>query len=259
MKLSNKYLWILGIVLVGVIVVISCTREDQIVDTTVKITRGNDVLLPRLTTTIDTNTFKFDKTHSNCMWQGAYQGAAGLLTGRFNQFGMANVTTNLMQMYNTTGQPLPDTAWTFYENEPTKTYFNGYVQVNTSNTGEPGRDTGCNISSLGTIKVMPGVQNLTQQNLAKIRTTKVEFDPASNGYIVTMDFTWQGKLTAPLTKTIIGKLNYIRKNKVTTATSYYNVFGFQLLFQFNCRDFGITSTSISDVIQIEANMNYNNK
>ena len=259
MKLSNKYLWILAIVLGGVISIISCTREDQVVDTTVKVTRGSDVLLSKAAAGGDTSKFVLDKVHSNCMWQGSYQGAAGLLTGRFNQFGMANVTTDLMQNYNTTGQPLPDTAWAFYENDPSKTYFNGYVQINTSNTGEPGRDTGCNISTLGTIKIVPGVQNLTQQNLAKIHSTRVEFDPASNGYIVTMDFTWQGKLTAPLTKSITGKLNYIRKSKMTSGTTTYNVFGFQLLFQFNCRDFGITSTSISDLIQMEVNMNFNSK
>jgi hypothetical protein len=259
MKLSNRYLWILAIALSGVIYIISCTRKDQTVDTTVKVTRGSDVLLAKAASGGDTSKFFLDKVHSNCMWQGSYQGAAGLLTGRFNQFGMANVTTDLMSLYNTTGQPLPDTAWAFYENDPSKTYFNGYVQINTSNTGEPGRDTGCNISTLGTVKITPGVQNLTQQNLAKIHSTRVEFDPASNGYIVTMDFTWQGKLTAPLTKTITGKLNYIRKNTVTSGTTSYKVFGFQLLFQFNCRDFGITSTSISDLIQIEANMNYNNK
>jgi hypothetical protein len=75
-----------------------------------------------------------------------------------------------------------------------------------------------------------------------------------------LDFTWQGKLTAPLTKTIVAKLNYIRKNRVQFGTAAaYNVFGLQLLFQFNCRDFGITSTSISDVIQVEVNMNFNNK
>src|SRR5262245_4757849 len=125
MKLSNKYLWVLALALSGVIYIISCTRKDQTVDTTVKITRGTDVLLPQLTTG-DTTKFKLDKVHSNCMWQGTYQGAAGLLTGRFNQFGMANITTDLMMNYNTTGQPIPDTAWAFYENEPAKTYINGY-------------------------------------------------------------------------------------------------------------------------------------
>jgi len=259
MKLSNRYLLILAVVLSGVIYIFSCTRKDQIIDTTVKITRSSDVLLPQMTTG-DTTRFKLDKVHSNCMWQGNYQGAAGLLTGRFNQFGMANITTDLMTNYATTGQPIPDTAWAFYENDPSKTYFNGYVQINTSNTGEAGRDTGCNISTLGTIKIVAGTQNLTQTNLAKIHTTKVEFDPASNGYIVTLDLTWQGKLTAPLTKSVVGKLTYIRKNRVQFGTAAaYNVFGLQLIFQFNCRDFGVTSTSISDNITIETNMNFNNK
>jgi hypothetical protein len=260
MKLSNRYLLILAVVLSGVVYFFSCTRKDQIIDTTVKITRGSDIILPKAASGGDTTKFLMDKVHSNCMWQGNYQGAAGLLTGRFTQFGMANVTTDLMTSYATTGQPLPDTGWAFYENDPTKTYFNGYVQINTSNTGEPGRDTGCNIGTLGTIKIVPGTQNLAVQNLAKIHTTKVEFDPASNGYILTMDLTWQGKLTAPLTKSVVGKLVYVRKTRVQFGTgAAYSVFGFQLIFQFNCRDFGITSTSISDNITIEANMNFNNK
>jgi hypothetical protein len=33
----------------------------------------------------------------------------------------------------------------------------------------------------------------------------------------------------------------------------------QLTFQFDCRDYGVTSTSISDKVQIECNMNFNNK
>src|SRR5437762_8723145 len=241
MKLSNRYLLILAVVLSGVIYIFSCTRKDQIVDTTVKITRGADVLLPGVTAG-DSTKWKLDKAHSNCMWQGNYVGAAGLLTGRFNQFGMANITMDLMTNYATTGQPFPDTSWAFYESDPSKSYFNGYVQINTSNTGEPGRDTGCNISTLGTIKIVSGTQNLTVQNLAKIHTTKVEFDPASNGYILTMDLTWQGKLTAPLTKSIVGKLVYVRKTRVQFGTAAaYSVFGFQLIFQFNCRDFGVTS------------------
>jgi hypothetical protein len=39
----------------------------------------------------------------------------------------------------------------------------------------------------------------------------------------------------------------------------YDVFGLQLKFQFNCRDYGIVSTSISDKIDIEVNINLNNK
>ena len=115
-----------------------------------------------------------------------------MLTGRFNQFGMHDVTDPEMINYTTTGQPLKDTSWAFYENEPEKTYFNGYVQINTSNTGEPGRDAGCNVKGMGTVPIVPGVQNLTVRNLAKIKTTKVEFDPLSNDYIVTFNLTWHG-------------------------------------------------------------------
>jgi len=162
--------------------------------------------------------------------------------------------------YTTTGQPLLDSSWAFYENDPAKTYFNGYVQINTSNTGEPGRDAGCNISGMGTTAIVAGTQNLTVTNLAKIKTTKVEFDPASNGYIVTLNLTWQGKLAAPFTKSVVGTLKYVPRATVQfgTATAY-DVFGLQLKFQFNCRDFGIVSTSISDKIDIECNMNFNNK
>jgi polyisoprenoid-binding protein YceI len=104
----------------------------------------------------DTTQWKLDKVHSSTLWQGSYIGSAGLLTGRFNQFGMHDVTDPKMLNYNTTGQPQKDTSWAFYESDPTKTYFNGYVQINTSNTGEPGRDTGCNISTLGTTKIVNG-------------------------------------------------------------------------------------------------------
>ena len=70
-----------------------------------------------------------------------------------------------------------------------------------------------------------------------------------------MDLTWKGKLTAPKTVSVVAKLKYIKKAYV----SNYAVFGLQLKFQFNCRDFGIASTSISDKIDIECNMNFNNK
>jgi polyisoprenoid-binding protein YceI len=239
----------------------SCKHEDAIVDTSgPKITRGTEVLLPGNMTSGNTSEWKLDKSHSNVLWATNYVGAAGLLTGRFNQFGMANVTTALATNYVTTGQPLKDTAWAFYEADPSKSYFNGYVQINTSNTGEPGRDAGCNIGAMGTVAIVPGTQNLNENNLAKIQTTKIEFDPASNGYIVTLNLTYKGLLAAPLTKSVVGKLSYISRKKVQFGTgAAYEVFGLQLKFPFNCRDYGITSTSISDKIDMECNMNFNNK
>jgi hypothetical protein len=43
-----------------------------------------------------------------------------------------------------------------------------------------------NVSGLGTTAIVNGVQNLSVTNLAKIKTTKVEFDPLSADYIVTL-------------------------------------------------------------------------
>lgn len=237
----------------------ACTHDDQVVDTGPKITRGTRVHLPGLTAG-DSTQWKFDKAHSSVLWQTSYVGAAGLLTGRFNQFGLADVTDAKAIEYNVTVQPLSDTLWAFYENEPYKSFFNGYVQINTSNTGEPGRDTGCNVAGMGTVKIKNGVQNLTYPNLAKIKSKSIVFDPTSNDYIVTFDLTYQGKLAAPLTKTLTGKLKYVPQQRVQFGTSAaYSVFGLQFNFQFNCRDFGIVSTSVADIIQISCNANYNNK
>lgn len=270
MKLvSAKTLVFLSILIAGSTYIISCKHDDELppppATTGPVITRGTNIHLPGNMTTGVTTEWKLDKTHSSTLWQTNYVGAAGLLTGRFNQFGMHDITDAKMLNFVTAAQPLKDTSWAFYENEPSKTYFNGYVQINTSNTGEPGRDAGCNVAGMNTVAIVAGTQNLTFVNLAKIQTTKVEFDALTNGYIVTMNLTWHGStaggVTAvPVTKSIVGKLNYITKTKVQFGTSAaYEVFGLQLKFQFNCRDFGITSTSISDKLEIECNMNFNNK
>jgi polyisoprenoid-binding protein YceI len=261
--LSNKTLMILLILISGYGYIVSCTRDnDSLVP--IQLTqpftpnRGTNIHAPGTMTVGDPTQWKLDKVHSSVLWSGAYIGAAGLLTGRFNQFGMHDVTAAEMTNYVTAGQPLLDNSWAFNEADPTATFINGYVQVNTSNTGEPGRDAGCNIGNTGTTAVVAGTQNLTVTNLAKIKSTKVELDPGSNGYIVTLDLTWQGKLAAPLTKSIVGKLNYIPVSTIATATPY-KVFGLQLTFQFNKVDFGVTSTSIGDKIDMQCNMNFNNK
>lgn len=260
--LSNRTILILLVLLSGYGYIASCTHDNDLLpppaSNSVVITRGDNIHLPGTIASGNPNDWKFDKSHSSVLWQTNYVGASGLLTGRFNQFGIHDVSNAKMQSYTVTGQPLPDSSWAFYENDPSKTFFNGYVQINTSNTGEPGRDANCNIDNLGTTAIVPGTQNLTVTNLAKIKSTKVEFDPLSADYIVTLNLTWQGKLSEPITKTVVGKLKYIKKATVQSA-SPYDVFGLQLEFQFNCRDFGITSINISDKIEIQCNMNFHNK
>jgi polyisoprenoid-binding protein YceI len=258
--LNNKLQLLFVILIIGFGYIVSCTHDNSFppppASTGFVSTRGTNVHLPGNLTAGNANEWKLDKVHSSTLWSTSYVAASGLLTGRFNQFGMHDVTSAEMLNYVTAGQPLPDNSWAFYESDPAKTFINGYVQINTSNTGEPGRDAGCNISGMGTVPIVAGTQNLTVTNLAKIQSTKVEFDPLSNDYIVTLNLTWQGKLTAPLTKSVVGKLKYIPKGNVGGT---YDVFGLQMKFQFNCRDYGITSTSIGDKIDIECNMNFNNK
>ena len=265
MKLLNNKILVMALVIFSLFgYIISCKHEDILppppASTTTTITHGTAIHLPGTMTTGDATQWKVDKAHSNVLWATNYVGAAGLLTGRFNQFGLHDVKDVEMQNYVTTGQPLLDSSWAFYENEPAKTYLNGYVQINQSNTGEPGRDAGCNVSGLGTTAIVAGTQNLTVGNIARIKSTKVEFDPLSADYIVTLALTWQGKLAAPITKIVVGKLKYVPKATVQFGTAAgYDVFGLQLKFQFNCRDFGIVSTSISDKIDMEINANFNNK
>src|SRR5688572_24904552 len=189
--LNSKTLLIALVIISGYGYFLSCTRSDSLI-VPLQITqpftgsRGTNVHLSG-TTTGDTTQWKMDKSHSSVLWSTNYVGAAGLLTGRFNQFGVHDVTDAEAISYTVSGQPLKDSSWAFYENEPVKTYFNGYVQINTSNTGEPGRDAGCNVAGMGTIPIVTGTQNLAFPNLAKIKTTEVKFDPKSNGYIVTLN------------------------------------------------------------------------
>ncbi len=265
MKLLNEKILLGLLVLISIGgYITSCTHENQVLPPpstgTPDINRGNGVFLPGNLTAGDTSSWKFDQVHSSVLWSANYLGAAGLLTGRFNDFGISSITEAQKTKYPTTGQPLKDTSWAFYENDPTKTYFSGYVQMNTSNTSEPGRDGGCYLSYVGAPKLITNTQNLIDSNIAIIRTTQVTLDPNSAGYIVTMVMTWQGLLSAPHDTTINGTLSYVKRQTVGAGTaSAYDVFGLQLNFSFNCRSFGLTTTEVGDVITLQCNVNFNNK
>ena len=261
MKRFNKILMIFLILISGYGLIAGCTHKNDPLPASVstggvKITHGNHIHLPGLLAG-DTTQWKFDKVHSAVNWSSPFSEVGADLTGKFNQFGITDLSDALMQNYVTTKQPLPDTSWAFYENEPAKTHFAGYVQTNQVNTGEPARDGGCLITTFGTTKIVTGTQNLTVTNVAHIKTTSVAFDPASNGYIVTFDFTWQGGGTTPVTQSIVGKLTYIPETLVPGATN--SEVGLKLEFQINKADFGIINTEVADKISIVVNANFNNK
>ena len=88
------------------------------------------------------------------------------------------------------GQPLKDSSWAFYESDPAKTYFNGYVQINTSNTGEPGRDAGCNVAGMNTVPIRTGYQNLLIQTWRRSKLRKL------NSIQIAMDILLHGSYLA---------------------------------------------------------------
>ncbi|MEO6838390.1 MAG: hypothetical protein ABI185_08365, partial [Ginsengibacter sp.] len=137
--LNNKTLLLIAIILIsGYGYMASCTHKDLVMPAqatgTVTINRGSGIFLPGTETIGDTTQWKMDQVHSSVLWSGDYLQTGALLTGRFNDFGLNSIPSSSKQQYGTTGQPVLDTSWSFSENEPTKTYFSGYVQMNTSNT-----------------------------------------------------------------------------------------------------------------------------
>src|SRR5215510_8797854 len=95
MKLVNNTLLVLLVIVSVFGYIVSCTHDNELkpppASNTVVINRGNAVLRPGDLTVGDTSEWKLDKAHSSVLWSTNYVGAAGLLTGRFNQFGMHDV------------------------------------------------------------------------------------------------------------------------------------------------------------------------
>jgi len=218
MKLKTKFYVLAFLLLVSTLgYFISCTHDDITLPEgsggTGNITRGTDeVSLSNSTTT-------FDKVHSNVNWATAYLGEISILTGRFNTFGF--------------------NSFNFEESTPDSIYFEAYVYLNTVNTSEPGRDGGCLLTTFGTAAGAGYVDS----NLAILKSKKVEFSTTDKGYIVTADLTFHG-----FTNEVTAKLDYAGKADEGT----YDEYGFNLAFSFLAiSDFGITSTSISDNVDVK--------
>lgn len=219
--LAPPYL-LLAILLTSFVYFVSCAHDDDYFSTNTApaITRGTDLVQ------LDKG-WTFDKAHSNVMWETAYMGSGALLTGRFNQFGF--------------------TSFSFDESDPANTSFEAWVRLNSVNTGEPGRDDGCLLKTFGT----DATKVDESENLAIIKSRKIELSTTDKGYIVTMDMTFLGK-----TKEVKGKLTYTGKTSIAAATPY-DLSGLALEFQiFAKSDFGVVSTSIADKVGIKCNAQF---
>jgi len=202
---------------------VSC-RHDDVVPPTGGGSNGSNIQRGDAAIGLKDGKTTFDKAHSSVNWSTPYLGALAVLTGKFNNFGF--------------------NSFNFAESTPDSIYFEAYVYLNTVNTGEPARDGGCLLGTLGT----SAGAGYVDSNLAIIKSTKVEFSTTDKGYIVTADFTFHG-----VTKSLSAKMDYVGK----TDSGDSEVYGFALKFSILAiSDFGITSTSIADNVDISCSANF---
>jgi len=198
----------------------SCTREDDVIGTidppnfeygteTVKISEE----------------WTFNKSHSSVLWETDYLGVAALLVGRFNFF---------------------DATAEFDEDNPENSSMSGYVVLSSVNTGEPGRDGGCLLTTLGVTTI---------SDTAKFTTTSIEFDNLG-GYIAHADFDFHG-----VKKDVLVQLHYIKSTRFDENSGIggapFTIAGLIGQFEINAKtDFGIVSTGIADRVRIKVNCQF---
>jgi len=219
---NNKFLLILLAGLVTYTILLhtsSCTREDEVIGTidppnytygseTVKISEG----------------WTFNKTHSSVLWETDYLGVSALLTGRFNSF---------------------DAKVEWDEDNPENSTLTGWVVLSTVNTGEPGRDGGCLLTTFGT----------ATSDTAKFKSTSIAFDN-QGGYIAHADLDFHG-----VKKDVLVQLNYTKATRFDENSGIggapFTIAGLTGQFEILAKtDFGITSTSIADRVKIKVNCQF---
>jgi polyisoprenoid-binding protein YceI len=162
-----------------------------------------------------------DKTHSNVTWETPYKGVGSLLTGRFNYFVLKQLSID--------------------EANPANISFEGYVRLNSVNTGEPGRDGGCLLTTYGTA----AGKTVEPENNATLKSTSVQYSTTDEGYIAKADLTFYG-----FTKEVTGKLYYVKQSDDGAG----KLAGVSMEFSFLAKtDFTISSTNIADKITVKIN------
>lgn len=180
-------------------------------------------------TNVPSGTWYFDKSHSNVMWETPYKMFGSTLTGRFNYFVLENLTID--------------------EATPSNTAFAGYVYLNSVNTGEPGRDGGCLLSTYGT----DAAKTNEAENVARLESIagSGKYSTTDNGFIVNANLTFHG-----VTKQVTVKLFYFPQTDEDTYTMAGVSAEFDILA---LTDFAIQSDNIDDQVKIRVNCLMRNK
>lgn len=183
---------------------------------------------------VPSGTWYADKAHSNVMWETQYKQFGSLLTGRFNYF----VVTNL----------------NFDEGVPSNISFEGYVRLNSVNTGEPGRDGGCLAGNGETATFKTTLAMTTEpQNQATLKSIagSGRYSTTDDGFLVDADFTFLG-----ITKPVTVKMKFYPKADIGTAY----MAGIYAEFEINAlADFLPGNTNIGDIVKIRIDNLLRNK
>lgn len=240
MNTQIKFTLAVILVFIGLGLVVQCQHTDEeiipvkgpdpIVRGTEKVTCTNCTPLVSNGASADFNagavpkgTWYFDKSHSNVMWETPYKIVGSMLTGRFNYF--------VLQTLN------------FDEATPANISFEGYVRLNTVNTGEPGRDGSCLLTTYGTT----AAKTTEPENLASIVSvpSSGRYSATDEGFLVDANLTFRG-----VSKKVVVKLFYEKQSDQGT----FNMAGISAEFEFLAiTDFGIVSTNIDDKVKIRLN------
>jgi polyisoprenoid-binding protein YceI len=234
---------IISVAAIAALFISGCKEDNKVVNLTGGGNTGTDVIDASVggyppSDYKDPGAWKVDKTHSNIMWQTKYYGSGAPLTGRFNTF-------NFMVKFD--------------QANPANTSIMAWVVLSTYNTGETGRDAygKCGPKYLGVVydSVAPGpptvIEPRASTDTAWFKSTSVK--KFGNGYLVKGDFTFNG-----VTKSFDMPMSYTGKSTTTNATSGLKTdrVGFEGKFTFKAKtDFGVTSGSIDDDVEITADCN----
>ena len=224
---------------IGIGFVIQCQHDDEEIIPIVgpdPIVRGNETVQCSDCTppNFDANlvakgVWYFDKAHANVNWQTPYRLLGSPLTGRFDYFYLTSIAFN--------------------EQDPSSIAFSAGVWLNTVNTGEPGRDDGCLLTTYGT----EAAKTTEPENLATLVSIPGtgKYSTTDAGYLVDANLTFHG-----FTKQVTVKLDYYKQ----TDQGTYIMAGLSGEFTFLAKtDFGIVSGNIDDKVVIKVNANFKNK
>lgn len=201
--------------------VVSCTNCTPLVE--------NGASADFNSSAVPVSTWYFDKSHSNVMWETPYKGFGSLLTGRFNYFVLKNLN--------------------FDEGVPANIAFEGYVRLNSVNTGEPGRDGGCLLTTYGTT----AAKTTEPENIATLKSKAGtgRYSTTDEGFLVDAEFTFLG-----ITKDVTLKMNYFKQSDIGTAI----MAGIYSEFEINAlADFLPGNTNIGDKVKFRIDNLMRNK